>query len=207
MPKEILYATNNKGKVEEVSKLLKHFGIKVITPKDLGIDLDVAETGNSLEENAILKAQAALAFFDSVLSDDTGLEINALNGEPNIHIRRWKDKQTRMEDEEIIEYCLERMHGIPLENRDAQFRTVLALALPNTSQSIETFDGILSGIILEEPIKDRVPDFPFESLFYIPQWQMYMIELTRLSIEDRQGKFNHREIALQKAIARIEEIV
>lgn len=122
MSKEVLYATNNPGKVIEISKLLNHYGIKVVSPKDLGIDLDVSETGNSLEENSSLKAKAYLLESNGriVLSDDTGLEIDALNGEPGIHVRRWRDGKTKMTDEEIIQYCLQKMHGIPQEQRGAQ---------------------------------------------------------------------------------------
>jgi len=168
MVKEILYATGNPGKVIEVSKLLNHHDIKVVSPKDLGIDLDVPEIGSSLEENSLLKARAYSLESGGriVLSDDTGLEIDALDGEPGIHIRRWKDGKTRMTDEEIIRHCLTEMHDIPQGQRRAQFRTVLALALPN--QITETFEGILRGEILENPSPIKVEGFPFESLFFVP---------------------------------------
>lgn len=207
MLKEILYATNNPGKVIEVKKLLEHYGIKVVSPKDLGIDLDVPETGSSLEENATLKALAFLAVSEGrvVLSDDTGLEIDGLGGEPNIHVRRWKDKKTRMEDEEIIEYCLVRMAGIPKDKREAQFRTVLAIALPDGS--IETVDGVLRGMILETPADIRIEGFPFESLFYIPEWNMLLGEVHQLKAEDKGERLNHRERALQKAMPRIKELI
>lgn len=114
MLKEVLYATNNPGKISEISKFLEHNGIKVVSPKDLGIDLDVPETGDSLEENAKLKVKAYLEVSNGriVLADDTGLEIDALGGKPGIHVRRWKDGQTRMSDEEIIEYCLDQMKNV-----------------------------------------------------------------------------------------------
>lgn len=206
MPKEILYATNNPGKVIEVSKLLSHNGINVVSPKDLGIDLDVPEVGNSLEENASSKAESFLAKSNGriVLSDDTGLEIDALDGEPGIHVRRWKDGKTRMADEEIIDYCMKRMKDLPKGMRGAQFRTVLALALPNGK--VETFEGTLRGEILREPASIRVEGFPFESLFYIPEWKMILGEVHQLKADEKDGKFNHRERALQKAVPRIKQI-
>lgn len=207
MVKEILYATNNPGKIIEVSKLLEFNNIKVVSPKELNIELDVPETGKSLEENASTKAKAFLELSDGrvVLSDDTGLEIDALNGEPGIHVRRWKNKEVKMTDEEIIEYCMEKMKNIPKGERGAQFRTVLALALSNGS--IETFEGTLRGEILEEPSKIKVEGFPFESLFFVSDWNMVLGEANKLSVENKKERLNHREKALQKAILRIKELI
>jgi XTP/dITP diphosphohydrolase len=207
MSKELLYATNNPGKVIEVSRLLNFYGIEVVSPKDLEIDLDVAETGNSLEENAMLKAKGFLSVAGEryVLSDDTGLEIDALGGEPNIHVRRWKDGKTKMSDQEIIDYCLERMKNIPIELRGAQFRTVLVLASPDGKTEI--FDGTLRGIIPLEPSLKRVEGFPFESLFFVPEWNMLLGEARDIDPAKKGEMLNHRERALQKAIPRIKELL
>lgn len=207
MSHELLYATSNPGKIIEVSKLLEYNGIEVVSPKDLGIDLDVPETGNTLEENATFKAKTFLEVSGGrvVLSDDTGLEIDSLNGEPGIHVRRWKDGQTKLTDEEVIDYCMEKMDGIPKEKRGAQFRTVLVLAAPDGK--IETFDGILRGTILEKPADIRIEGFPFESLFFIPEWNMLLGQVYQLKAEEKEGRLNHRERALQKAILRIKELI
>lgn len=207
MSPELLYATNNPGKVNEVSKLLAHNGIKVVSPKDLSIELDVPEEGTTLEENATLKVKAFLLVSDGrvVLGDDTGLEIDALNGEPGIHVRRWKDGETRMNDEEIIEYAIERLKDVPKGERGAQFRTVLALALP--SGEVELFDGILRGEILEKPAELRVEGFPFESLFFVPKWGMLLGEAHKMSAQEQGERKNHRERALEKAVPRILELL
>ncbi|SRR5258708_3136865 len=207
MLKEVLYATNNPGKIAEISKFLEHNGIKVVSPKDLGIDLDVPETGNSLEENATLKVKAYLKISGGriVLADDTGLEIDSLNGKPGIHVRRWRDGETRMTDEEIIGYCLEQMKNVAEEQRGAQFRTVVALGLPNGE--VETFDGTLKGMILESPANIRVEGFPFESLFFVPEWNMLLGEVHHLPMEEKGDKIIHREKALQKAIPRVRELI
>jgi XTP/dITP diphosphohydrolase len=207
---ELLYATNNSGKVTEIKKLLQHHGIDVVSPADLEIDLDVPETGNSLEENAILKVRGFRALTKKVgdrliLSDDTGLEIDELNKEPGIHVRRWKDGTARMTDEEIIRYCIQRMKGIPQDKRTAQFRTVLALGLP--SGEIEIFDGTLKGRILEKPDPLRVKDFPFASLLYVDEWKMLMGKSHQLAAAEKNGRLNHREKALEKAIPRIRELI
>jgi XTP/dITP diphosphohydrolase len=207
MSKVLLYATNNPGKVEEISKLLNFYGIKVVCPKDLEIDLDVPETGSSLEENATLKVKGFRKVSDCklILADDTGLEIDALGGEPGIHVRRWKDGKTRMTDQEIIDYCLEKMKNVPKEKRGAQFRTVLSLG--QSDGTIEIFDGILRGVILEKPAEIRVEGFPFESLFFVTEWNMILGEQHHLKAEEKGKRLNHRERALQKAIPRIKELL
>jgi XTP/dITP diphosphohydrolase len=207
MSKEVLYATNNPGKVGEVSKFLGHHGIHVVSPKDLGIDLDVAETGTSLEENAVLKVKAFIEVSDGriVLSDDTGLEIDSLGGAPGIHVRRWKDGETRMSDEEIIEYCLAQMRHIQAELRGAHFRTVIAMALP--CGEVETFDGVLRGAILESPRETRVEGFPFASLFLVPEWDMLLADVELMTIEEKGGKLSHRVNAIHKVLPRLRDVL
>ena len=208
MIQEVLYATTNLGKIGEITKYLNHYGVKVVSPRDLGIELDVPETGGSLEENAILKVKAYLEVSGGriVLADDTGLEIKALNGDPGIHVRRWKDGQTRMTDEEIIDYCIDQMRDVLLENRGAQFRTIVALGLPNSE--VELFEGTLNGVILEAPSADiRVEGFPFESLFFVPEWNMLLGEVHQLTMEQKADKIIHRERALKKAIPRVKEVL
>lgn len=207
MSKELLYAINNPGKKFEVSRHLSHNGILVVTPGELGINIDAPETGNSLEENAVLKVKtySTLAGDKLILADDTGLEIDALNGEPGIHVRKWKDGQNRMTDHEVIDYCIERMRGIPRDERGAQFRTVLALGIPG--KDMEIFDGTLRGYILEEPSILRVEGFPFESLFFVPEWNMLLGDARQLPVGKKQHLLNHRERAIEKAIPRIRELL
>ncbi len=208
MGKEILIATNNPGKKFEISRHLNHYGIEVVTPSELGIDIDIPETGSSLEENATLKVvgYAKLVSDMLIIGDDTGLEIDALNGEPGIHVRRWRDGRTRMTDEEIIEYCLEKMRGIPPEKRGAQFRSVLALKVPG-QEGVETFDGILRGTILEQAIPIRVEGFSFESLFFVPEWKMLLLDARYLDPSEKESLLNHREKAIENAIPRIRELL
>lgn len=204
MSKELFYATNNPGKKFEVSRHLSHNGIVVITPEESGINIEVPETGSSLEENATLKvkAYANLASDKLILADDTGLEIDALHGEPEIHVRRWKDGQNRMTDQEIISYCIEKMKNVPKDKRRAQFRTVLALGIPG--KDVEVFDGILRGYILEEPSVLRVKGFPFESLFFVPEWKMLLGDARQLPVEKKQHLLNHRERAIEKQFQELE---
>lgn len=194
---ELLYGTNNRGKLHEVGTFLKGSGFELLSPGDLGIELDIEETGETLEENARLKAEAwhRERPDDLILTDDTGLEIDALGGEPGVHVRRWKDGKTRMTDDEIISYTIERLAGVPKGKRGAQFRTVNALMLP--SGEIHMFDGVLRGEITEDPKPIRIPDFPFRGLFFIPEAGKFLGEL-----EDDPDTdiLTHRQRAAQKTV-------
>jgi len=207
--KTLLYATTNPGKVMEVGKYLQSYGIPLVSPPQLGLTMEVEETGQTLEENAMLKVRAYLERAPDmvVLGDDTGVEIDALSGEPGIHVRRWKDHTTRLSDQEVINYCLERLHNVPSGQRGAQFRTVLALATPDGP--IEYFAGILRGIIATDPAPLNIPGFPFETLFYVPEWGQLLGAVHDLTIEEklRPGYLTHRECALQQAIPRLQDLL
>ncbi len=191
---ELLYATNNPGKLGEVREYLGD-AAEVKSPQDLGLDVHVDESGATLEANAELKARAfAAAAPDGliVMADDTGLEIDALGGEPGIKVRRWKDGRTEMTDEEIIAYCLERLKDVPPGERGAQFRTVIALLPPDAD--LEFFDGTLRGEILESAVADRKPGFPFRSLMYVPEADAMLGEEMPPEVE------THRQKAVRKAV-------
>jgi XTP/dITP diphosphohydrolase len=207
MSKQILYATTNPGKVFEVRKILNSLGLEMLAPADIGLDLDVPENGISLEENAAAKTQAYLDQLDGnylILGDDTGVEIDALNGEPGIHVRRWHSDH-RLTDQEIITYCIQRMQGIPPAKRGAQFRTVFALGIPGTG--IELFDGTLRGVILEEPAPLRIEGFPFESLFFVPEWGQLLGDVHQTPAAQKTDYITHRERALMNALPRIRELL
>lgn len=205
--KELLYATNNPGKLKEVSRLLEPHRIKVWSPKSLGIDFEVNEVGNTLEENARLKFDSfsEIGLGMVVMSDDTGVEIAPLRGEPGIHVRRWKDHQTRMSDEGIIRYCIQRLEGIPFQQRKARFRTIVCLG--TQPQDSEFFEGVLDGLILEQPIPQRIEGFPFESLFYIPEINKVLGRVHQLRPEQRSGFLTHRERAIRAALPRMVQLL
>lgn len=208
MKEKLLYATTNPGKIFEVGKLLNEFGVSILSPRDVGIEpIDVPENWRTLEENAKAKVEAYRSSVTNVIimTDDTGLEIDALNGEPGIHVRRWVDGKTRMSDEEIIKHCLHRLKGVPYNKRGAQFRTVIALGLPNGQ--IEFFSGALRGVVQESPADFRIEGFPFESLLFIPEWGMLLGEAHRLPMEQKMTLLSHRERAVQNALPRIKELL
>ncbi len=206
---KLLYATSNPGKQEEVKKLLSRFNIALLFPHDLELSLDPDESGKSLEENAGIKAREYVQALNNpeiiVMTDDTGVEIDALGGEPGIHVRRWKGY--RMEDEEIITYCLDRMRNIDPANRKAQFRTVIALAYP--LEQTYFFEGVLGGTIAQSPIPLRMKGFPFESIFYIPEYKKMLGEIHQMNSreKDSRGFHSHREKAVINALPKIKQLL
>jgi XTP/dITP diphosphohydrolase len=205
----VLYATTNPGKVQEVRKYLQSFDIPLVSPAELGMTLEVEETGQTLEENAILKAQGYMVQVPHmlVMADDTGVEIDALHGEPGIHVRRWRDHTTAMSDQDIIAYCMQRMQGVPASQRGAQFRTVIALG--QAAGKIELFEGILRGTITATPAPLTIPGFPFETMFFIPEWGKLLGDIHAYSIADklRQNTLTHRERAVNKAVPRLRQLL
>ena len=195
--RDIVYATTNPGKFSEVSKLFSGYGIKVKSAIDFDANIDVEETGNTLEENAIIKAEAYLKSIDLdviVVSDDTGLEIDALNGEPGIKVRRWKGY--KMSDEEIISYTIERLKDVPENKRTARFRTVISVATKGTVT--RTFSGQLDGRILVQPLESRVEGLPFQPLFFSAEYNLMLGQLHDMSIEEKIERriSTHRERAV-----------
>lgn len=198
---DIVYATTNPGKFAEVQKIFAGQGITIHSAADYKVDIDVDETGTTLEENAILKAEAyrdAIKDDAIILGDDTGLEIDALGGEPGIKVRRWKGH--KMSDEEIIDYTMERMAAIPVGKRNAQFRTVIAVA--GRGISTKLFDGILRGEILEAPMDFRIEGLPFQPLFFATEYDMMLGDMTALSIDQKNERKirTHRERAVLSAL-------
>lgn len=198
---KIVHATTNPGKFAEVSKLFAGHGIIVHSPSEYGVDIDVEETGSSLEENAILKAEAYLSAIGQdviVVSDDTGLEIDALGGEPGIKVRRWKGY--KMTDDEIIAYALVRLKGVPENKRTAKFRSVIAVA--KKGLETKTFSGILPGRILIEPHTFREVGLPFQPLFFSTEHNMMIYKIHAMSSTEKISKhiLTHRERAVTEAI-------
>lgn len=203
---KIVYATTNPGKLEEAKRIYAHHGLTVMGLNELGVEQDVEETGNILEENAAIKANAYLKLVPSgtiVVADDTGIEIDALGGEPGIKVRRWLGH--KMTDEEIIEHCLRRMKNIPIGKRQARFRTVLAVTVGDSK--IKYFDGILDGEILIEPKSARREGMPFWPLFYVPELKMTLGEFHASPLNFQMSHPTHREKALVATVSYLKSLV
>lgn len=197
--KNIVYATTNPGKISEVQSLYAHVGIQVISPADVGLNLIIQESGTTLEENAILKAEGYRDALDEgylVLADDTGLEIDALYGEPGIKVRRWKGYP--MTDQELVDYCLARLAKIPEGKRTAHFRTVIAITQKGSKTIV--VEGKLDGEIVTQPGSLTIPGFPFEALFYVTEYGKLLGEIYALPASLREQFTTHRHRAVNATL-------
>lgn len=130
-PTRLLLATNSAHKVAELAEIFRDLPVQLITPRDLSIDLEVDETGVTFVENAILKAEAfARASGLPALADDSGLEVDALGGQPGVHSRRYAGPDVT--DSDRIQLLLRNLREVPASSRTARFRCVMALASPVT---------------------------------------------------------------------------
>lgn len=189
LPK-LLLATNNQGKVREYQSLLRGLPYELVTLAEEGITTVVDEVGESLEENARLKATTLTAESGLLaLADDSGVEVDALGGEPGRLSARYAGENAS--DEDRVNYLLSRLKDVPWEKRSARFRCVIALATPGGR--VELCSGECRGFITLEP--RGVGGFGYDPIFYLPELDKTMAELP-LEIKNR---FSHRGRAAQQA--------
>ena len=194
---KLLLATGNPGKVREFSRLLEGAPFPINTPADEGIDIYIEETGHTFEENARLKAIAYSTRSNSiVISDDSGLEVDALGGEPGTLSARYAGENAS--NDERIALVLSRLQGIPWEKRTARFRCVIAIALP--SGEVQLCEGVCPGYIAFEPRGDA--GFGYDPIFYLPELDKTLAELT---IEEK-NMVSHRSKAARKALEALENL-
>jgi len=187
---KLLLATNNKGKVREYRSLLKDIPFELVTPADEGITTEVEEVGESLEENARLKA-TILASESRLLAlaDDSGLEVDALGGEPGMLSHRYAGEGAS--DSDRVEYLLSRLKNVPEGQRTARFRCVIAIAIPDGDT--ELCSGECRGTIAFAPKGEL--NFGYDPVFLVPELGKTMAEL---SLEEKNS-ISHRGQAARRA--------
>jgi XTP/dITP diphosphohydrolase len=187
--RRLLIASNNRHKVEEFRELLAGCGWDIVAPAELGLELEVEETGQTYAENARLKARAfALAGGLPALADDSGLEVDALGGEPGPlhHLRGWDGADT----DERIRILLERMKGVP--DRRARFRAVIVVAFPDGAEL--TSEGECEGVVAEAPAGEA--GFGYDPVFFLPDRGVMMAQLAAAE----KNLISHRARAAQALI-------
>ncbi len=161
----LVIATTNPHKVEEFRDLLGDLPYTLVSLADLGVAQDVEETGDTFAANAILKAVAyADATGELALADDSGLEIDALGGEPGVFSARWAGADVTYEERHRI--LLERLAAVPAEQRTARYRCVIAIAAPAPVGLIAEVAGTLEGRIADAPA--GTGGFGYDPIFYVP---------------------------------------
>jgi XTP/dITP diphosphohydrolase len=170
---KLLLATNNEAKVREYRDLLRDLTFELVTSAELGMINIVNEAGESLEENARLKATASAARSQLLaLADDSGLEVDALGGEPGRLSARYAGEKAS--DRDRISHLLAKLEGVPWERRSARFRCVIAIATPGGK--VGFCSGECLGIITFEPRGEG--GFGYDPIFYLPELGRTMAELT-----------------------------
>jgi XTP/dITP diphosphohydrolase len=188
---QLFVATNNRGKLREILSLLDGLSLEITTPEMMGINQDVAETGNSYEENASLKA---LAFSHAsgfvVLADDSGLEVDALHGLPGIHSARFSPLP-RANDADRRTYLLDLLKDYP-RPWNAHFHCTVAIA--TLDEEIYFAQGDCPGEII--PFERGANGFGYDPIFLLPEVGLTMAELSM----DEKNRLSHRAKAIKAAI-------
>lgn len=198
MRPKILLGTNNRAKVREYQSLLPNIDYEIVTMAEQGISVDVEEVGESLEENARLKAMVIAEKSQLLtLADDSGLEVDALGGEPGRLSARYAGENAT--DKDRVEYLLQRLDGVPWENRTARFRCVIALTTPDGK--VELCAGECPGLITFEPRGEH--GFGYDPIFYLPELDKTMAELPLA----QKNKISHRGQAARKAAQALRNMV
>ena len=186
----IVIATHNKDKFKELENILKSSGILIKSLIDFPEIGEIPETGETLEENALIKARTVYQLTGiTTISDDTGLEVEALNGEPGIYSARWAGIDCSYEDN--INKMIKKIKFINPNNRMAKFKTIMALVDKNREHITQ---GVIKGVILEET--KGFGGFGYDPVFYIPAKGKTFAEMSDLE----KGKISHRGLALKKMI-------
>lgn len=183
-------ASKNAHKLEEISQIVSKFGLELILQSELGIDIDVEETGTTFEENSMLKAQAVMEASGLIaIADDSGLMVDALNGGPGIYTARYGGAQCK-NDVERYEYLLKEMENVPDGERGAKFVCVITLVFPDQTAIVAR--GECHGEILRAPRGDN--GFGYDPVFFVPEEGKCMAELPA----ERKNEISHRARALEE---------
>ena len=191
---KLVLGTRNPGKLKELRALLRDVPFELVSLAEAGVGQNVEETGSTLEENATLKAETYCRLSGlPVLADDSGLEVDALGGEPGVRSSRYAGDEAT--DAQRIEYLLGRLAETPLDGRQARFRCVVAVAWPLQQAPVELYGGECPGQIIDEP--RGAFGFGYDPVFLLPELGKTMAEL---SPEEKNG-VSHRSRAARKAAA------
>ena len=194
----MLIATNNSGKVEEYRRLLGYVPVELTTPSDEGVTQEPEESGDTFEENALIKAH----FYSEAtglpaLADDSGIEVDALNGEPGVRSARYGGLQASDDDRNKL--LLSRLSNLPWEERTARFICVVAMVWPRAGK--ETFQGACQGYVAFEPIGQE--GFGYDPLFYYPSFTKTFGQVDA----EAKDSVSHRGIATRKAVQKLKEVI
>lgn len=185
---EILFATSNAGKAREVQAMFSDLDVDVKTLKEDGISVDVEENGATFAENALIKAKALAGMTQKiVLADDSGLVVDYLNGEPGIYSARYMGEDTSYDIKNAN--ILERMEGVPDDERSAHFVCAMAAVMPDGE--VICTEGVMEGRIGYEIAGEN--GFGYDPIFFLPEYNMTSAEIS----PEEKNAISHRGNALR----------
>lgn len=191
MKGKIIFATGNAHKIQEIRAILAETGLEILSMKEAGVTAEAEENGTTFAENALIKARAvhALAPDAIVMADDSGLEVDHLDGAPGIMSARWMGEDTSylVKNGEILRL----LEGVSGEGRSARFRCSIAVIFPDGAE--EVCEGTVEGVIADAPAGEN--GFGYDPIFFLPEYGMTTAELP----PQEKNRVSHRGRALVKA--------
>ena len=195
---KLLIATRNPGKVLEYQHLLRDVPVQLVSLDDLGITEEVEETGDTFRENAWLKAHTYSALGGVLtLSDDSGLEVDALGGAPGVHSARYGGAACAS-DTERVDLLLSNLAGVPWEQRTARFRCFIAICRPGGVEV--SVVGSVAGMIQYEPQGDG--GFGYDPVFYLPSFAQTIAQIPM----EEKNRISHRADAAHRAVPALQRL-
>lgn len=196
---KIVFATGNAGKMREVKAILADLNMEVLSMKEVGVTAKADENGTTFVENAIIKAKEIASKVPGaiVMSDDSGLVVDALNGEPGIYSARYMGEDTsyRIKNANIIS----RLEGVPVEKRTARFACAIAAVMPDGS--VLTTEGAIEGYIGYEERGEG--GFGYDPIFMVPEYGRSTAELTA----EEKNAISHRGRALEAMKVKLQGVL
>lgn len=197
MKKRIVFATGNQNKMREIRMILADLGMEIYSMKELGVDIDIEENGKTFEENAEIKVRAVAQVLpdDIILADDSGLEIDYLEKAPGVYSARFAGEDTPYDIKNRL--LLDKLDGVPDEQRTARFVCVIAAAFPNGE--VQTVRGTMEGIIGHE-IEGK-NGFGYDPIFVVPECGCTTAQMDPV----KKNELSHRGKALRAMRKVLEE--
>ena len=194
---KVVLASKNKHKLEEISKITQKFDMELVLESQLGVDIDVEETGSTFEENSYLKAEAVMkATGLPALADDSGIAVDALNGEPGIYSARYGFDDS-LDDWGRLQLLLKNAEQVPDDQRQAKFVCVITLVTPQ-GQTIQA-RGEVHGTLLRAPVGEN--GFGYDPIFYYPPLGKSLAQVTA----EEKNQVSHRANALKVFYEKLKE--
>ena len=194
---KVVLASKNQHKLVEISKITEKFGIELVLQSELGVDIDVEENGSTFEENSLIKAKAVMeATGLPALADDSGIAVDALNGEPGIYSARY-GFDASLDDWGRLELLLKNTEHVPDGQRQAQFVCVITMITP--AGEIIQARGEIHGELLREPRGEN--GFGYDPIFYYPPYGKSTAEMS----PEEKNQVSHRGRALRVFYEKLKE--